>query len=71
MLGYIRGTTTRTGLTVTAKLDETPYKKGQTVAAEGISRLRVKHHDTCSDWNYTLSPNEVGAPVPVDEPRLS
>jgi hypothetical protein len=69
MLGYIRGTTTRTGLTVTAKLDETTYKKGRKVAAEGMSRLRAKHHDTCSDWNYTLSPNEAGVPTPAGESR--
>jgi hypothetical protein len=31
MLGYIRGTTTETGLTVKAYLDENHYKKGQPV----------------------------------------
>jgi transposase len=56
MLGYIRGTTTRTGLAVTAQLDGATYRKGQQVTAEEVSRLRVKNHDTCSDWNYTLSP---------------
>jgi transposase len=58
MLAYIRGTTTRTGLTVTVQLDEATYTKGQKVTTEDMSRLRVKHHDICSDWNYTLSPGE-------------
>jgi hypothetical protein len=56
MLGYIRGTTTRTGLTVAAHLDEATYPKGQKVSAEELARLRVKHHETCPQWNYTLSP---------------
>src|SRR5262249_40127807 len=52
MLGYIRGTTTRTGLAVTAELDEATYRKRQKVTAEEVRRLRVKHHVTCPDWNY-------------------
>jgi hypothetical protein len=34
MLGYIRGTTTKTGLTVTAYLDEGIYRKGHKVTSE-------------------------------------
>jgi transposase len=56
MLGYISGTTTWTGLTVTAQLDESTYRKGQKVSAEDVRFLHVKHHETCSDWNYTISP---------------
>jgi hypothetical protein len=56
MLAYIRGTTTRTGLAVTAQLDETTYRKAQRVAADDLRRLHVRHHETCSDWNYTISP---------------
>jgi Rhodopirellula transposase DDE domain len=56
MLGYIRGTTTRTGLTVAAHLDEATYPKGQKVTPDEVARLRVEHHETCPDWNYTLRP---------------
>jgi hypothetical protein len=56
MLGYIRGTTTRTGLTVTADLDEAVYERGQRVAEEDVKRLSLTPHATCPDWNYTLSP---------------
>jgi transposase len=56
MLGYIRGTTTRAGLAVTAHLDEAAYQKGQKVAPEDWGRIHVKPHDICADWNYTLRP---------------
>ena len=64
MLGYIRGTTTRTGLAVSARLDEATYKKGQKVTAKDVSRMHVKYHDTCSDWNYTLSPTKRTSAAP-------
>jgi Rhodopirellula transposase DDE domain len=60
MLGYIRGTTTKTGLTVTAVLDETTYKKGRQVTAEEVRELRIRPHDTWPEWNYTLRPRRSG-----------
>jgi hypothetical protein len=56
MLGYIRGTTTTTGLTVTAALDEATYRKGQKVTTEDIKQLSIQHHDAQPQWNYTISP---------------
>jgi len=56
MLGYIRGTTTTTGLVVTAYLDEGIYKKGQKVTREEMDKINLKPHPTCPDWNYTISP---------------
>jgi len=56
MLGYIRGTTTATGLSVKAFLQEGVYKKGQKVTAESVDRLHLNPHATCPDWNYTISP---------------
>jgi hypothetical protein len=61
MLGYIRGTTTKTGLTVTARLDETTYKKSQKVSREQIDGLRLTRHGVCPDWNYTLRLRTKGA----------
>jgi transposase len=55
MLGYIRGTTTRTGLVVTAVLDDETYKKGRKISVEDVRQLRVQEHDTCPEWNYTIS----------------
>jgi hypothetical protein len=56
MLGYIRGTTTSTGLTVRASLDEGVYKKGLKVSRVDMDLLNVKQHEVCPQWNYTISP---------------
>jgi hypothetical protein len=59
LLGYIRGTTTRTGLTVKATLDDTTYRKGPKVKREEIRALNLNCHDVLPQWNYTLSPRSV------------
>jgi hypothetical protein len=56
MLGYIRGTATRTGLRVTALLDDATYRKGQKVSREDMDGLNLRRHDTLPQWNYTLNP---------------
>ena len=56
MLGYIRGTTTRTGLKVTARLDERLYRKSQKARREDMARLNLAPHATHPCWNYTISP---------------
>jgi hypothetical protein len=56
MLGYIRETTTTTGLTVTAHLDENTYRKGLKVSREEMDQLNLKCHEVCPQWNYTISP---------------
>jgi len=56
MLGWIRGTTTETGLEVTADLDQRSYPKKVKVPAEVMQRLDLQRHDTCPRWNYTISP---------------
>jgi hypothetical protein len=62
MLAYIRGTTTTTGLKVTARLDESIYRKGIKVSRQDMDLLQLRKHDTCPAWNYTISPrNGAGA----------
>jgi hypothetical protein len=56
MLGYIRGTTTSTGLTVKAVLDESIYPKGQKVSWKDVDGLNLTPHDVCPEWNYTIHP---------------
>jgi transposase len=56
MLGYIRGTTTKTGLTVKARLDEGIYRKGQKVTREESDNLNVELHEILPEWNYTIRP---------------
>jgi hypothetical protein len=56
MLGYIRGTRTETGLSVTAHLDEDFYKKSVPYSAKDVDQVSLKSHDVCPQWNYTISP---------------
>lgn len=56
MLGYIRGTTTATGLRVKASLDERTYRKGEAVTKAEMAGLRLSSHATLPVWNYTLAP---------------
>lgn len=58
MLGYIRGTTTTTGLQVQAFLHEGVYEKGQTVSDAEMARLNLEHHTICPKWNYTIRPRQ-------------
>ena len=54
MLGYLRGTTTKNGLKVTAELHKQQYQKGRKVSDEEMSRLSFKPHAVCPKWNYTF-----------------
>jgi hypothetical protein len=56
MLGYIRDTTTTTGLGVTASLLEGVYHTGKRVADAVMKTLYVEHHAVCPQWNYTIHP---------------
>jgi transposase len=56
MLGYIRGTSTKTGLTVKAYLQTGTYKRGQKVTKETIEALNLQFHTVCPKWNYTIKP---------------
>jgi hypothetical protein len=56
MLGYIRGTTTETGLTVEAFLLEEGFALGEKVSKKEMGRLALQSHQTDSAWNYTITP---------------
>jgi hypothetical protein len=58
MLGYIRGTTTTTGLTVKSCLDEGIYRKGQKVTPEDVKKLNLEPHSIHPRWNYTIRPTQ-------------
>ena len=62
LLGYIRGTTTTTGLTVEAFRQAGVYATGQTVSEAEMEALNLQRHDVCPSWNYTISPRTGGAP---------
>jgi hypothetical protein len=56
MLGYIRGTTTLTGLRVKSFSDKKFYSRGQGVTREEEDRMNLTFHEVCPQWNYTLNP---------------
>jgi len=56
MLAYIRGTSTTTGLTVKAFLQERQYKEGKEVSKEMMKQLNINFLIPNPEWNYTISP---------------
>lgn len=60
MLACIRGTSTATGLKVTAFLDEGAYVRGRKVTSGDFEGLSLEAHTVCPKWNYTLRPRRFG-----------
>jgi Rhodopirellula transposase DDE domain len=56
MLGLIRGTSTRTGLTVAAHLLDGVFEKGKKVTDAVMKTLHMTRHAICPHWNYTFRP---------------
>ena len=56
----IAATTTSTGLTVRAALDDAEYPKGVTIPDKQIKALETQgilaRHEFHGEWNYTLNP---------------
>jgi hypothetical protein len=57
MLGFIRNTSTKTGLVVTAYLDRKEYPTGLKPDRQLISSLALKPGRVLPRWNYTIAPN--------------
>ena len=56
IVNLIAGTTTTTGLTVRAALDETIYETGITVTDMQLGQLRIIRNDFHGEWNFTITP---------------
>jgi len=59
IVNLIAGTTTRTGLSVRAELDDTIYPKGIKINDRQMRELETQHltrHDFHPEWNYTVKP---------------
>ncbi len=61
MLGYIRGTTTTTGLVVDAFRLDGSYATGHRVSDDEMQTLNLTRHDICPTWNYTIRPRPSSA----------
>ena len=56
MLGYIRGTTTTTGLKVKAELVDHTYQTRIKVSDKEMAALNLTRRPICPQWNYMISP---------------
>jgi hypothetical protein len=55
IVDLIAATTTRTGLKVRARLDQSYYPKGRKVTDKQLAGLPIERHDFHGEWNYTLT----------------
>lgn len=65
IVNSIAATTTRTGLSVHAELDDGRYPLGVKISDEQMATLPITFHDWHADWNYTLDPRR---PRPAQDP---
>ena len=63
MLSLIRGTRTRTGLTVSAHLLEGVFETGKKVTDAVMKTLHMTRHTSCPQWNYTIRPRFARTPA--------
>jgi hypothetical protein len=58
--GWIRRTTTSTGLKVTARERPGESPTGRKVTAAEFNAIRLTRHETCPQWSYTIHPRTGG-----------
>lgn len=56
LIGWIRRTTTRTGLKVTGRVMTKNYPTGRKVSAKEFRSINLTRPETCPQWNYTIRP---------------
>ena len=57
-LARIRGTTTETGLSVTARWNRRRYRTKEKVSKEEQKTFRIRKHKVIARWNYTITPKK-------------
>ena len=56
IINLIAATTTKTGLTVYARLDDREYPKGIQISDTDLNAVNLHPADFHGDWNYTITP---------------
>ncbi|MGL6094859.1 MAG: ISAzo13-like element transposase-related protein [Fimbriiglobus sp.] len=56
LIGWIRRTTTQTGLQVTGLVMTKNYPTGRKVSAREFRSIQLTRPETCPQWNYTIRP---------------
>jgi hypothetical protein len=64
IVNLIANTTTRTGLTIQAALDNNTYAKGISVSDDEMSAMQIKPADFHGEWNYTITSRNSALPQP-------
>lgn len=59
IVNLISHTTTRTGLTVVAELDEKTYPLAKKVSKNEMQTVNLHPHEINGQWNYTISPKSL------------
>lgn len=65
----IAATTTKTGLTVAAVLDENTYPTGVKVTKTQLAAVPLERHQFHGEWNYTIHKGPIPEPVEVKQTR--
>lgn len=63
LLGFMRGTTTKSGLVVTAKLVKGEFERGRKVSEREMAELNIEWGHENPLWNYTLHPIDKAVPA--------
>lgn len=63
IVNLIASTTTDTGLTVVSRLDERTYNTKRKVSESDMAAINLVRGAERSEWNYTVYPSDVTAPV--------
>ena len=69
IVSLIAATSTRTGLNVHARLDDTQYPKGLKVTDAELAAVDLHRHDFHPEWNYTISPRPAPPAADVAQRR--
>ncbi len=56
VVSLISATTTKSGLTINAALDQREYEKGRKISQEEMERVRLIPADFHGEWNYAIVP---------------
>lgn len=66
ILRYLKTTTTRTGLSVSATLVEDEYEKGIKISQPQMKSLNLEYSNTIPQWNYSIKPQMLNDTMSAD-----
>ena len=55
IVNLIRNTTTKRGLSISAKIDRKIYKTGEKISKQDFEKINLQRHEINPQWNYTIS----------------